>query len=78
MVSEYKIRVVMRRTDGVYVNIKYEPVEDLSRAARFMDMEEYEHFINGYYKPPDKSMYMPQKIRIQYEEVKEDGEHGDL
>ena len=72
MVSESKIRVVIRRTDGVYVNLKYEPVKDLSRAARFMDIDEYEHFINGYYKPPDKSMYKPQKIRIQYEEVMEE------
>lgn len=69
---EIKERIVIRRLDGIYVNLKYEPVKDLSRAARFMDVEEYEHFINGYYKPPDKSMYKPQKIRIQYEEVTED------
>lgn len=72
MVSESKIRVVIRRTDGVYVNIKYEPVKDLSRAARFMDIEDYETFINGYYKPPDASQYMAQKIKITYEEVTED------
>lgn len=68
---ESKVRYALRRIDGVYVNIKYEPVRDLSRAARFVDIEDYEQFINGYYKPPDASQYVPQKIRISYEEVTE-------
>jgi hypothetical protein len=69
---EIKERIVIRRTDGVYVNLKYEPVKDLSRATRFVDIEEYNNFITGYYKPPDASQYKPQTIRITYEEVNEE------
>jgi hypothetical protein len=72
---ESKVRVVIRRTDGVYVNLKFEPVKNLSGAARFYDIDEYEHFMQGHYKPPDASLYKPQRIKITYEEVNEDGDH---
>lgn len=66
--SEVKKRFVLRRIDGVYVNLRYEPVKSLSKAARFMDVEEYERFITGYYKPSDPSLYKLQAIRITYQE----------
>ena len=68
---EIKHRIIMKHIDGHPVNVRYEPAKSLSSAVRFMDIEEYEAFINGYYKPPDASQYMPQKIRITYEEESE-------
>jgi hypothetical protein len=65
----------MKHIDGHPVNLRYEPAKSLSSAARFMDIEDYRTFINGYYKPPDASKYMPQKIRITYEEVTENDEN---
>lgn len=69
MMTETKTRIIMKRVDGVPVNLHYEPVRSLSAAARFNDIDEYNAFINGYYKPSDDSMYKPQTIRITYEEV---------
>jgi hypothetical protein len=69
---ESKIRIALRRTDGAYVNLHYEPVKSLSRAARFTDIEEYRAFLSGYYKPPDAALYVPQFFKITYEEVSED------
>jgi len=69
---EVKRRIIMKRIDGVPVNLHYSPVESLSAAARFKNIEEYNNFINGYYKPSDASQYKPQKIRITYEEEEDD------
>lgn len=66
---ETKTRIIMKRIDGVPVNLRYEPVKSLAAAARFHDVEEYDAFISGYYGPPDMALYKPQPIRITYEEV---------
>lgn len=71
MVREVKHRIILMRTDGTPLNIKYEPVKSLSAAARFTGIEDFNDFITGYYKPPDASLYMPRKIRITYEEEDE-------
>lgn len=72
---EIKHRIIMKHIDGHPVTIRYEPAKSLSSAVRFMDIEEYNNFITGYYKPPDASVYKPQRIRITYEEVIEDGDY---
>lgn len=69
---EIKHRIIMKHIDGYPVNIRYEPVDSLSKAARFPTIEDYERFINGYYKPPDASQYVPQVIEISYREVSHD------
>jgi hypothetical protein len=61
--------IIIKRSDGVPVNLHYEPVQKLRRAARFNAIEDYERFITGYYKPPDAALYKPQLIRITYEEL---------
>lgn len=71
--AEIKHRIIMKHINGTPVNHRYEPVRDLSRAVRFGTIEEYTNFIEGYYRPSDASQYMPQKIRITYEEEFEDG-----
>lgn len=69
---EIKRRYIIMRIDGVPVNLKYEPVKSLSSAARFGDLDEYNAFITGFYKPIDASQYKPQEIEIIYREVTED------
>lgn len=78
---ETKRRIIIKRIDGVPVNLKFEPVKSLSAAARFNDIDEYNDFINGYYRPSNADMYKPHKIRITYEEEEDDvqqvGEHNE-
>lgn len=69
---ETKIRYALRRIDGAYCNLHYEPVKDLTRAARWTDIDSFEQFIKGYYKPPDASIYYPQMIEITYRELEND------
>ena len=71
---EIKRRIIMKHISGVPVNNRYEPVESLSRAARFPTIEDYQRFITGYYKPVDDSQFIPQEIEITYREVSNDGE----
>lgn len=69
---EVKRRIIMKRVDGVPVNLHYEPVKSISAAARFHDIDEYNNFINGYYRPANAEMYKPQAIQITYEELEEE------
>ena len=69
---EVKRRIIMKHIDGTPVNIRYEPVDSLSRAARFPTIEDYHSFVTGYYKPLDASKYVPQEIEIIYREVEPD------
>jgi hypothetical protein len=69
---EVKYRIIMKHISGKPVNNRYEPVESLSRAARFPTIEDYHAFITGHYKPADATQYMPQTIKITFEEVNED------
>ena len=74
---ETKQRIIITRVDGVPVNLRFEPVKSLSQAARFHDIDEYESFMNGYYKPDKPELYKPGKLRITYElESEEDGPTG--
>jgi len=73
MVREVKHRIIVVRTDGVPVNLHYEPVKTISAAARFNDMEGYETFMTGHFKPPDRSIYEPKRLRITYE-LEDDGD----
>lgn len=70
--------IIIKRVDGVPVNLHYEPVKSLRSAGRWNTIEDYEAFISGYYKPADAALYRPQLIKITYEEVKPSGEHGDI
>lgn len=65
-------RIIMKHIDGYPVNLRYEPVQSLARANWFHTIEDYETFINGYYKPPDASKYVPQVIEITYRECEPD------
>jgi hypothetical protein len=65
-------RIIIKHIDGHPVNLRYEPVQSLSRAARFPTIEDYQTFITGHYKPPDTSKYEPKTIEITYREVTED------
>jgi hypothetical protein len=69
---ETKIRIIMKHIDGTPVTARYTPSKGLSDAARFPTIEDYQTYITGHYKPPDASQYMPQKIRITYEEMTDD------
>ena len=69
---EIKTRIIMKHIDGYPVNNRYEPVDSLSKAARFPTIEAYQTFITGYYKPIDPSKYVPVTLKITYEEVTED------
>lgn len=69
---EIKRRIIMKHISGVPVNNRYEPVESLSRAARFPTIEDYQRFIEGYYKPVDASQFVPVEIEISYREVESD------
>ncbi|MFD0673958.1 hypothetical protein [Cohnella sp. GCM10027633] len=66
---EIKRRIIIKHIDGTPVNLRYEPVRSLSTAARFNDIEEYNAFITGYYKPLDATQYKPQPIKITYEVI---------
>lgn len=66
--EEYQ-HIIIKRLDGVPVNLRFETVQILRRAARFNDMDGYEAFMQGYYKPTDAALYRPQLIKISYEEV---------
>ena len=68
---EIKRRIIMKHIDGYPVNVRYKPVDSLSVAARFNNIEEYNAFITGYYKPVDASQFVPQLIEITYREVNE-------
>jgi len=69
---EVKRRIIIKRTDGVPVNLHYEPVKTISAAGRFNDIEAYNTFIHGYYGPTNTELYKPQKIKITYEEEEDD------
>lgn len=64
-------RIIIKRTDGAYCNLKFEPVKSMRAAARFHDVEDYEGFMAGYYKPPNPDDYTPQEIEITYREVEQ-------
>lgn len=72
IITETKLRVILKRIDGVPVNIRYEPVKSLSQAVRFHNLDEVTAFLTGYYKPTDASLYKPQYIKITYEECNPD------
>lgn len=61
-------RFVIRRADGAYVDIKFDTVKTMRQAARFGTIEEYNTFMNGYYRPADPDKYYPQPITVTYEE----------
>lgn len=69
---EVKRRIIIKRIDGVPVNARYEPVKSLSQAARFNDIDEYNAFITGFYKPTDATQFFPQEIEISYREIEFD------
>ncbi|MBB6731917.1 hypothetical protein [Cohnella zeiphila] len=66
---ENKRRIILQRVDGAFVNLKLEPVNNPSAAARFNDISAYESFIYGFYGPSDPSMYKPVYLSITYEVI---------
>ena len=69
---ETALRIIVKRNDGVYVNLHYEPVKTLRTAARFTCMEDYNTFLTGHYAPKNPEIYSPQFLRITYEECEND------
>jgi len=65
-------KFVIRRADGAYVDIKFERVKTIRQAARFSTIEEYDKFMNGYYRPADPDKYYPQAITVTYEEDRDE------
>lgn len=66
---ETKRRVILKRRDGMFMNLFFEPVRTVSQAARFNDLESFHSFLHGVYAPSDPSLYYPQMIEITYREV---------
>lgn len=71
-------RFILKRIDGAYCNLKFETVKNMRSAARFNSMEEYNQFMTGYYRPDKPELYFPQPIKVTYEEVEHEREHGNL
>lgn len=65
-------KVIVKRTDGEFVNLHYRPVESMRAAARFNNLEEYNTFLTGHFAPKNPEDYKPQLIKITYEECMED------
>ena len=65
---ETALRIIVKRNDNVFVNLRYEPVDSIRKAARFTCMEDYNTFLTGHYAPKNPEIYQPQFIRICYEE----------
>lgn len=62
-------KVIVKRSDGVYVDLHYRPVASLRTAARFNTMEDYNTFLTGHFAPKNPEDYKPQLISITYEEL---------
>jgi hypothetical protein len=65
-------KVIVKRIDGVYVDLHYQPVKSLRTAARFNTIEEYNTFLTGHFAPKNPDDYKPQLISITYQELIED------
>lgn len=62
---------IVKRSDGAMVNVHFEPVKTIRSALRFYNEEDFQTFINGYYKPENPEDYYLQAIKTTYEEVTE-------
>lgn len=69
---ETALRIIVKRNDNVFVNLRYEPVDSIRKAARFTCMEDYNTFLTGHYAPKNPEIYSPQLLKITYEEVNDD------
>ena len=69
---ETALRIIVKRNDNVFVNLRYEPVDSIRKAARFNSMEDYNTFLTGHYAPKNPEIYSPQFLRITYEECEND------
>jgi hypothetical protein len=70
-VMEVVRRHILKRVDGVPVNVRFEPVHSISRALR-VDKELFDTLMNGHFKPDRPEDYYMQEIEISYKEVTED------
>lgn len=71
-------RHILKRIDGVPVDIRYNPVREISRAVR-LTPELFEQLMTGHFKPEDREQYYLQEIEVTYREVTEDErEHESL
>lgn len=61
-------RYIIKRTDGAYINLRWDPVKSIRAAARFETVEDFERFLNSFYAPADPSIYYAQPITIIYQE----------
>lgn len=61
-------RHILKRVDGVPVNVRFEPVHSISRALR-VDKELFYTLMNGHFKPDRPEDYYMQEIEISYREV---------
>jgi hypothetical protein len=63
-------RHILKRKDGVPVNLHFEPVKSISKALR-VDADLFHTLMNGHFKPANPEDYYMQEIEIQYREVYE-------
>lgn len=61
-------RHVLRRKDGAYMNIWFEPVKSFSRAVR-LDEDGFHTLMTGRFKPDNPEDYYLQPIQITYEVI---------
>lgn len=61
-------KVIVKRSDGAFVDLHYQPVTSIRKAARFNTIEDYNTFLTGHYAPKNPEDYKPQLISITYEE----------
>jgi hypothetical protein len=64
-------KIILKRVDGAYCDVWFKPVKSIRAAARFNDMDEYNSFLTGHYRPNNPELYKPQYIKVTYEEVDE-------
>lgn len=64
-------RHILKRIDGVPVNIHFEPVKSISKALR-VDEDLFHTLMTGHYKPDNPKDFYMQEIEITYREVTED------
>lgn len=64
-------KVIVKRIDGAFVDLHYQPVTSIRKAARFNSIEDYNTFLTGHYAPKNPNDFKPQVIQITYQEVEE-------
>ncbi|GAB7057391.1 hypothetical protein JCM16163A_41400 [Paenibacillus sp. YK5] len=67
-----KTRYIIRHRLGHFINLRYEPVKEIDKAARFGTEEEANHFYrDSHYKAVDPENYtvLPMKITYELESV---------